>query len=94
MRGSHDSNLLIEMVRKQLDFLKGTLCADESLWGTIAGNPERERYDSLVILVKTVTCMFVDTAKCEKCILSDKEFKKEIRKNNKITLRTGIGQNN
>lgn len=29
-----------EMVRKQLDFLKGTLCADESLWGTIAGNPE------------------------------------------------------
>ncbi|KAK5981624.1 hypothetical protein GCK32_016147, partial [Trichostrongylus colubriformis] len=28
------------MVRNQLRFLKRTTCADESLWGTIAGNPE------------------------------------------------------
>ncbi|PIO74789.1 Core-2/I-Branching enzyme [Teladorsagia circumcincta] len=28
------------VVQKQFRFLKGTYCADESLWGTIAGNPE------------------------------------------------------
>ncbi|KAK6016196.1 hypothetical protein OSTOST_18322, partial [Ostertagia ostertagi] len=29
-----------EVVQEQFRFLKGTYCADESLWGTIAGNPE------------------------------------------------------
>ncbi|KAK6727561.1 hypothetical protein RB195_005321 [Necator americanus] len=30
-----------ELVHEQLRFLNGTLCADESLWATIAGNPEK-----------------------------------------------------
>ncbi|CAD6184345.1 unnamed protein product [Caenorhabditis auriculariae] len=28
------------VVKKQMEFLKGTLCADESLWATVAGNPK------------------------------------------------------
>ncbi|CAB3407640.1 unnamed protein product [Caenorhabditis bovis] len=32
-----------EIVRRQIEFLRGTLCADESLWATIAGNPEQLR---------------------------------------------------
>ncbi|EYC12083.1 hypothetical protein Y032_0048g1603 [Ancylostoma ceylanicum] len=34
----------LKVVHKQLVFLNGTVCADESLWATIAGNPESEYF--------------------------------------------------